>query len=121
MEELDKRIVENIKVAVTLRAARAAIGWNQQELADKLGVAKSTVARIETLESEASARVYLRALELFEEGGVTVTRQSGGEVTVHVASAALEEAARRLADEHLRRADRKKTATKRSSSPDRTD
>ena len=41
---------ENGKIIVAIRAARAAIGWNQQEFADRMGVAKSTVARIETLE-----------------------------------------------------------------------
>ena len=42
--------IEGAKIAVVLRAARAAIGWNQQQFADKMGVAKSTVARIETLD-----------------------------------------------------------------------
>jgi len=99
---------ETVKVAVALRAARTAIGWNQQEFADKLGVAKSTIARIETMESVASAVVLMRAMQLLREGGVTVDLLSGNELTFHVAPVALEEAARRLQDEQMRRTDRKK-------------
>ena len=38
--------------AIKLRMGRAAIGLTQQALADITGVAKSTIARIETLESK---------------------------------------------------------------------
>lgn len=40
---------------VALRAARAAAGWSQEEFAQLMGVAKTTVARIETLEMSARA------------------------------------------------------------------
>ena len=56
---------ENGKIVVAIRAARSAIGWNQQEFADRMGVAKSTVARIETLEIAAKGDFVLRALRIF--------------------------------------------------------
>jgi transcriptional regulator with XRE-family HTH domain len=108
MQNQPTQAEETIKVAVALRAARTAIGWSQQEFADKLGVAKSTIARIETMESVASAVVLMRAMQLLREGGVTVDLLTGKELTFHVASVALEEAARRLQDEQRRRVDRKK-------------
>jgi predicted transcriptional regulator len=40
---------ENMKIAVAIRAARTAIGWSQQELADKFKVSRPTIARMETL------------------------------------------------------------------------
>lgn len=98
---------ENLKIAIALRAGRTAIGWNQQEFADRLGVAKSTIARIETMESAPSAAVLMRAMQLLREGGVAVDLMSGG-LSFQVAPAAIEEAARRLKDEQMRRTDRKK-------------
>ena len=44
-ENLDK-----IKLVVALRSARAAVGWSQEELAHELGIAKTTIARMETFE-----------------------------------------------------------------------
>ena len=42
-------ILDNGRIAVAIRTARTALGWSQQEFADRMGVAKSTIARIETL------------------------------------------------------------------------
>ena len=40
---------EKNRFALAMRMGRAALGMSQQEFADALGVAKSTVARNETL------------------------------------------------------------------------
>jgi len=52
--------LDNLKIAVALRAARTALGWNQQEMADLTNVSKSTIARIETLEMAVKARCHRR-------------------------------------------------------------
>ena len=99
--------VENAKIAVAIRAARAAIGWNQQEFADKMGVAKSTVARIETLEMGAKADFLVRAIQLFRQAGVEVDLASGLSIRMDVSKAALLGAISALEDESKRRSDRK--------------
>ena len=60
----------NGKIAIAIRTARAAIGWSQQEFAEKMGVAKSTVARIETLEMAVRADFIMKAMRVFQGVGV---------------------------------------------------
>lgn len=100
-------IKKNVKIAVALRTARAAIGWNQQEFADAMGVAKSTIARIETLEVSPKAELLMRAMELFGNAGLEVDFFKSENLTVVVTSQALDRAEIRLMDEALRRSDRK--------------
>ena len=99
--------VENAKIAVALRTARAAIGWNQQEFADKMGVAKSTVARIETLEMLARADFLIRAIDLFRQAGVEVDFTGVPALRLEVGQAVIQGALEALEDESRRRSDRK--------------
>jgi len=98
---------KNVKIAVALRAARAAIGWNQQEFADVMGVAKSTIARIETLEVSPRADVLLQAMEVFRRAGVEVDFFNAEKLTLVVNLEAINNAELRLMNEALRRSDRK--------------
>jgi transcriptional regulator with XRE-family HTH domain len=108
MKNQPKTDVMNVKIAVALRAGRTAIGWNQQEFADKLDVAKSTIARVETMESVASATLLMNALHVLKEAGVVVDLLSDEALQFHVEPKALMEAAERLQDEQMRRSDRRK-------------
>ena len=99
--------MENIKIAVALRSARTALGWNQQEFADKMLVAKSTIARIETLEMTPKADFLTRALRLFHDAGVSVDLLHAEKIVLGVEFAGLREAKRRLENDNLRRSDRK--------------
>lgn len=98
---------KNVKIAVALRTARAAIGWNQQEFADEMGVAKSTIARIETLEVSPRADLLLQAMELFGRAGIEVDFFKSENLTLVVTAQALDGAEIRLMDDALRRSDRK--------------
>lgn len=100
--------LENVKIAVALRSARIALGWNQQEFADKMNVAKSSIARIETLEMVAKADFLTRALRIYREAGVVVDLLLSDKVELIVEARGLEEAQQRLHNEAMRRADRKK-------------
>ena len=100
--------LENAKIAVALRAARAAIGWNQQEFADKMGVAKSTIARIETLEMGAKADFLIRAIQLFRQAGVEVDLAGAASIRMDVGQTAVLAAITALEDESKRRSDRRK-------------
>lgn len=97
-----------MKIAVALRAGRTAIGWNQQEFATRLNVAKSTIARIETLETAASAAVVMDAIDLLRKAGVTIDLMSETGLSFHVTATALKEAEERLLEEQTRRPARKK-------------
>lgn len=62
---------EKHRLSLVMRMGRAALGVTQQELADELGVAKSTVARNETLEMAMRADTLVRLLRLLESKGIT--------------------------------------------------
>ena len=98
---------EHVKILVVIRIARAALGWSQQEFADMMGVAKSTVARIETLEIIPRADFLTQAVRLFHDAGVTINLLQHGAVSVEVRQTGLQQAQDRLGDDSMRRSDRK--------------
>lgn len=103
----NKEVFENGKIAVALRSARAAIGWNQQEFADKMGVAKSTVARIETLEMGAKADFLIRAIQLFRQAGMVVDLAGTAAVHLDIGQQVVQSAIAVLEDDSKRRSDRR--------------
>jgi transcriptional regulator with XRE-family HTH domain len=99
---------DNGKIAVAIRTARTALGWSQQEFAEKMGVAKSTVARIETLEMATRGDFVVRAMQLFRQAGVEVDLTDIKTLPITVHGPAIWEAVESLADQTKRRSDRKK-------------
>ena len=63
---------EKNRFALAMRMGRAALSMSQQEFADALGVAKSTVARNETLEMAMRADTLTAMMRLFRERGIDV-------------------------------------------------
>lgn len=61
---------EKVRVAMIMRMGRAALGMSQQEFADALGVAKSTVARNETLEMAMRADTLTAMLRILNDHGI---------------------------------------------------
>jgi transcriptional regulator with XRE-family HTH domain len=100
------KLLDISKVAIAMRSVRIAIGWNQQEFSELLKVAKSTVARIETMEVNPKADVVLRAMRLFREAGVDVDLSQPG-IRVNISESALEDAIAKLQDTNRRRSDKK--------------
>ena len=80
---------DNGKIAVAIRTARAAAGWNQQEFADLMKVAKSTVARIETLEIAAKGDFVMRAMRLFRESGIDVDLMAVTDLPIRISDLAI--------------------------------
>jgi transcriptional regulator with XRE-family HTH domain len=87
---------DNCKIAVALRAGRAAVGWSQQEFAEKMGVAKSTVARIETLEMTPKSDFVMRAISLFREAGLEVDVHSSNGIPIKIGPAVIQSALEEL-------------------------
>lgn len=101
---------ENAKIAVAIRTGRTALGWSQQEFANHMGVAKSTVARVETLEVGARADFMNRAIRLFKDHGVVVDLNQD-EMPINISKMAVEYARNRLLDDSLRRSDKLSTSS----------
>ena len=100
--------LENGKIAIAIRTARAAAGWSQDEFAHKVGVAKSTVARIETLEMSAKADLVVKAMRLFRNAGIEVDLYGSGELSVRIADKSIEQSIVALKDQSQRRSDLKR-------------
>lgn len=102
--------LDQIKLVIALRTARAAVGWSQDELATQLGIAKTTIARMETFEGGLRAEQLTAIVRLYKSAGVDIDFMFEDEVKVRVSKQALEQAQRRLMDDAFRRSDRKKPA-----------
>lgn len=98
---------DNGKIAVAIRTARAAAGWNQQEFADLMEVAKSTVARIETLEIAAKGDFVMRAMRLFRDNGIDIDLMAASELPIRISDLAVAASVEAIKNEANRRSDRK--------------
>lgn len=103
---------ENLKIVVFLRAARAALGWTQTELAEKLEIAKTTLARIETSEMAAKGELVARAIRIFKDHGIAVEPFYDDFIRFSIEPEALSEARSRLENVHMRRSDWRKEKRK---------
>jgi transcriptional regulator with XRE-family HTH domain len=106
---MSKTISESAKLSIAIKLARTALGLNQQMFADKLGVSKTTLARIETMEAKASFEFYMNVTKLINSVGVTF-EVDADDILLRITPAAQQLAIETLADENNRRSDRKKTA-----------
>ena len=102
--------MDTIKLVVAIRMARIALGLSQQELADHMEIAKTTLARFETLEGGLSAELLTKLNRFFYLAGVSMdVISSGDDVVVKVTRAGLNLFAQGLQDEDRRRSDRRKS------------
>jgi transcriptional regulator with XRE-family HTH domain len=86
----------SIDFIVAIRSARTALGWNQQEFADKMGISKTTIARIETMEVAPKPEFLTKAISLFKNSGITIYLLSINKVTLVIENSAISEAHDRL-------------------------
>ena len=97
----------NGKVAVAIRTARAAAGINQEDFAQMMGVAKSTIARIETLEMKATAEFLLDCVYFFKTVGIELDMHDYDNLIIRVSNQTINTATSSLEDVNERRSDRK--------------
>lgn len=96
----------HLKIAVAMRAVRGALGLNQAEFAELIGVSKPTIARAETMEVAMRLDSYSNMLKKLREVGVKVDTLYSDSVHVEFEPQALESLKARLADQDRRRTDR---------------
>lgn len=69
-----------------VRAARALLGWTQQELSEHSGLSLTTIKRMESLGTERSSAVNIAAAEkALEAAGVVFIPENGGGAGVRLA------------------------------------
>ena len=103
-----QELLTKTQIALGLRMGRAALGWSQDEFASKLGWAKTTLGRAETIDGGLRTEQFVQAIALLSSYGVTVHFKQDGAVSVSVSPSGVQEAVRRLTDEQFRRSDRRK-------------
>jgi hypothetical protein len=103
-----QEVYERVKIAVALRMARAAIGWSQDELAERLNFAKTTIARAETMDGGLRIEQLAIVAQFYKSYGVEIDFLMGAEVTVKMTSQGVTKAMERLQDMSSRRIDRRK-------------
>lgn len=94
--------------AMVIRGMRALIGISQIELANELGIAKTTIARLETLDGKMKPQQFTQVLEYFSNRGVTYSVNSENGLTISVSAEAFQSFLLRIGDTSNRRADLKK-------------
>jgi len=93
---------------MVIKLARTALGLSQQEFADKMGVSKTTLARIETMEAKVSFDFYMQVTKLINELGVSFDLEENDDIVLKVTPEAQQAVINLFADENNRRTDRKK-------------
>jgi transcriptional regulator with XRE-family HTH domain len=82
---------DRLVVAMTVRMARAALGWSQSELGHHLGMSQRGIHRIEQGHST-PRRATLLALEaVFTKAGLKIEERTDGGFCVHVSALAIAE------------------------------
>ena len=76
------------QVALTIRAARTALGWSQEELAKRASISKPTIARIEMSGISPRADTLNTLMQVFKKQGVNV-EMDADEVSIRYNKTAL--------------------------------
>lgn len=102
------KLDESTKAAIAIKTARTALGLSQLDFAQMLGVAKTTLARVETLEAQVKLDFYMKAVRLISSLGVDMDAISSEDIVITVKPEAQQKVVEALADDANRRTDRKK-------------
>ncbi|MCG7598634.1 helix-turn-helix domain-containing protein [Halomonas sp. McH1-25] len=105
-------IETNVKIAVAMRAVRSAMGLNQAQFAELIGVSKPTIARIETLELPMRFEIYAKTLKILKKLGVTVDTLYTDSVHIEIEPKAIDLLKEKLMDDTRRRSDRHQQGVK---------
>ena len=88
MSTESQEISYRTQVALTIRAARTALGWSQEELAKRANISKPTIARIEMSGISPRADTLNTLMQVFKKQGVNV-EMDADEVSIRYNKTAL--------------------------------
>src|SRR3546814_12312814 len=60
-----------------LKAARIVLGWSQEELAEKSGISRPTISKLETGEIDVRVHTLLAVQNALEDGGIKFLAATG--------------------------------------------
>lgn len=100
-------IDESSKAAIAIKTARTALGISQQDFSEMMKVSKTTLARIETLDSQVKLDFYMRAIKIFNSYGVTVDAINSENIVITIDATAQQKFIDDMANVSNRRTDRK--------------
>ena len=82
LQKADPKLV----YAAQVRAARALLGWSQGELAERAGISKQSVNRIESSNMDARMTTVSALGEAFRSAGVEMCEDHTGIIRIAIAS-----------------------------------
>ena len=103
--------IVDIRAAMVFRAARTALGWSQEDAAHHSGLAKTTIARIETISSQNSLNNVFSLISTYQAFGIEISNLMHDDVTIKINKQAMQEAAQNIKNPERKRSD---TGQKRS-------
>ena len=88
--------MENLKLAVILRTGRMALGWNQEQFAERLGLSKAVISKCESLDSAPKGELIMKAVSLFQEYGIEMNLLGKDDLKISFGELVFEELSRSL-------------------------
>ena len=75
-----------MRYSAQIRAARAILGWSQDQLAQRAGIGLATLRRIEQGEGlvKGNFSTILKIQKAFEQAGISFTEDNAGEIGVRL-------------------------------------
>jgi transcriptional regulator with XRE-family HTH domain len=104
---MSNQIEFSVKAAIAVKTARTALGLSQVELSDLLGIAKTTLARVETLEAPIKIDTFFKTIEVFKSLGIELDVKQNEDILIRITHNAQQKVVDLLANEANRRADKK--------------
>jgi len=78
-----------VRYSAQIRAARAILGWSQDQLARRAGIGLATLRRIEQVEGivKGNFSTIMKIQEALEQAGIHFTEDNAGEIGVRLRKA----------------------------------
>ena len=95
----------DMRAAIALRAARTALGWSQEDAAQLSGLAKTTIARLETAAGGASLQNIYSLILTYGNHGIQISDLMQETVSISYNTATIQEAMQNLSNPDRKRRD----------------
>jgi transcriptional regulator with XRE-family HTH domain len=90
IEKTKQETLDNLKLVVALRTARAIAGWSQGQFAERFGISQSSVARLERNETEISFILASRIAKEYKKLGINIDSIFSDNLSIVVEDRALD-------------------------------